>query len=847
MRERSDGNRTEERRIMQGLLEDLRYAARRLAQSPGFTLAAALTLSLGVGANAAIFQLLDAVRLRSLPVSSSEELVELRVRNPTRVRGNFSVWRAGATYALWEEIQKQKQPFSGVLAWSGSGMRLGGSDSDPRFVSALLVSGGFFDVLGVRPALGRLLTPADDVKGCATPSVVLSEAFWRSEFGGDASVLGRAIELGRARFSVVGVVAARFSGLEVGRKFDVALPLCAEALPAGSASRLDPGVDWWLIVMGRLRAGWTLERASAHLEAASPAIFDASLPPNYPAEDVKHYREFKLAALPASGGVSLVREQYTGSLLFLQATAALVLLIGCANLANLMLARGASRAREMSVRLALGAERGRLVRLLLAESLLLCVAGTLGGVWLADALSSLVTSFVGAGQSWLFLDLRLDWRLLGFACLAAILTCALFGLVPAFRAASVSPESALRASGRGATEAGGRFGLRQLLVVSQVGLSLVLLFGSLLFARTLGNLTRQDLGLRPQGVTIAYVDFSGLNLPVERRPAFRRELLERVRSAPGVLSASHTSVVPLSGGSTTNDVWPDGRESARATSYLTGAGSGYFRVLEIAMLSGRDFDDARDTPSTPRVAIVNEAFARRFFGGASPVGKRIWREAISSAPERDYEIVGLVEDAKYEHLRQGFEPTVYLPISQATRPGQFAQLLIRTSVPSESAVAMLKTALQQLGGRIVPTFQAYDEMLDGLLARDRLVAGLSWFFGLLAVLLASLGLFGLTSFAVARRTKEIGIRSALGADAPRILRMILGEASLLITLGCAAGVTLSLALGHTVKTLVYGVEPTDPLTLAGASLLLVLVALVASVLPARRAARLDPMAALRLE
>ena len=427
---------------MSTLWQDLFYGGRRLVRSPGFTLAAVLTLALGIGANTAIFQLVEAVQLRSVPVRDPESLVEIRIADMSKARGSFG-WHAALTNAIWEELRRRQDAVAGAFAW-GSGRLSLESTGEPRFASAILASGGFFETLGVQPAVGRLLGERDDQKGCAAAAVVLSHAFWQREYGGDPSVVGRQVNLGRYPFEIVGVTAAGFTGLEVGRSFDVAVPLCAEALPPGKESRLDSGTSWWLVVMGRLEPGESRERASAELAAISPGVFEATLPPNYPRESVASYLGFELEAQPASGGISLLREQYSASLLFLQATAGLVLLVGCANLASLMLARATARERELAARVALGAGRGRLVRLLLSESLLLAALGAVTGAWLAGGLSSVLVSAIDTRPSSLFLDLGLDWRVFGFAAAAR------HPDLRALRARAGAPRGARLARGRAA-------------------------------------------------------------------------------------------------------------------------------------------------------------------------------------------------------------------------------------------------------------------------------------------------------------------------------------------------------------------------------------------------------------
>jgi putative ABC transport system permease protein len=845
--ERVARRRTRARRTWPDVLwQDLRYSARRLNRSRGFALAAIVTIALSIGANTAIFQLLDAVRLRTLPVSEPQELAEIRIRNFATARGNFSIWHAGATNAIWEQIQARQDAFSSVFAWSGGGIGLGDGPTR-RWIPMVLVSGDYFPALGLRPALGRLLTAADDTRGCTAPGTVLSYEFWQKEFGGDPSVVGRTITMGRVQFEIVGVAPRGFTGLEIGRTFDVALPLCAEWLPPGSPSRLDSGMEWFLVVMGRLKPGMNLPSASAKLAAVSPAVFESSLPPDYPAENASGYRAFVLEAVDGSTGISMLREQYGAALWFLQATAALVLLVGCANLANLMLARAASRSRELGARAALGAGRAHLVRVLLAESVWLSLAGAALGAWLARVLSRSLVEFLDGGTDSLVLDLSRDWRLVGFVSLAALITCVLSGLAPAWRAAGVSAADVLRGGGRESTDGGRRAGLRQLLVMTQVAISLMLIVGALLFGRSLDNLISQDLGFHPDGVTIGYVDMGPMDVPREQRHAFTRHVLATLEAAPGVVAAALTSVVPLSGSSSDNDVWLDGVASpARALSYFTSISPHYFKTLEMPVVAGRSFDD-RDTVGSPLVAIVNDAFVKRFVPDGQPLGKRVWREAQTGTAATRYEIVGLVKSAKYRTLREESRPTIYLPVAQDPRPGAFAQMLIRTSMPEESAETTLRTAFRSAGSRIVPTFGSLRTLIDRDVTQDRMLASLSGFFGLLAVILATVGVYGSMSFAVGRRTREIGVRMALGASRAGILRLVLREAIVVVAAGCLIGGTLALTISRYVRTLLYSLAPNDPTAMIGAVLLLAVVAAAASLVPAVRATRVDPAMAFRHE
>src|SRR5918998_595452 len=544
---------------MRNLFRDLLYGVRMLRKSPGFTLVAVLTLALGVGANTAIFQLIDAVRLRALPVADPQELVGVQLADMSKARGMFTSDYPIVTNGVWEQVRDRQEAFEGIFAWGADTLNLS-RGGEARFARAMWVSGDFFSTLGVRPELGRLLGPDDDRKGCGASGAVVSHAFWKREFGGDPSAVGRSLSLDGRPFEVVGVTPASFYGMEVGRQFDVAVPLCAEPLLNGEQSMLNLGTGWWLTVMGRLKEGWTEERAAGHLASISPGVFEASLPANYPPESIKGYREFKLATFPAGAGVSELRDNYESPLWLLLAVAGTVLLIACANLANLMLARATTRERELATRLALGASRWRLVRQLLTESMLLAALGAALGALLAQYLSEILVSLLSTQGNPLFVNLQTDWRVLAFSVGAAVLTCALFGLAPALRATRVAPGAAMKAAGRGLTASRERFGLRRALVVSQVALSLVLVAGAPPFSRRLSKLGNPGAGLRREGILVTGVGLTRLKLPVERRLAFKNELLERVRAVPGVEAASDANILPLSGMGWNNEVWLEGAD-----------------------------------------------------------------------------------------------------------------------------------------------------------------------------------------------------------------------------------------------------------------------------------------------
>jgi predicted permease len=833
-------------RRLETLSQDLRYAARQLRKSPGFAAVAVMTLALGIGANTAFFQLLDTIRLRMLPVSNPQDLAEVRRTDPHGRQGSFFNWHSEFTNAIWEQIRDHQQAFSGVFAWAPETFNIA-PRGEAHLVRGLWVSGEFFNVLGVRPFQGRVFTDADDQRGCAASGAVVSYAFWQRELGGEASAIGRKLTINYHPVEVLGVTPPEFFGLEVGRSFDVALPICSQPVLGGEDNYLDVRYDWWLTVMGLLKPGWSLQKASAQLGSISPAIFAATLPPGLDSAHSKKYLAFKLAAYPGGTGISPLRGHYSDPLWLLMGIAGLVLLIACANLANLMLARARAREREIAVRLALGASRRRLIRQLLSESLLLAIVGAGLGLLLARTLAQFLVSFLSTQGNQVFVDLSLDWRVLSFTAFAAILTCILFGLAPALRAASVAPGEAMKAGGRGVTAGREHFGLHRVLVVSQVALSLVLLVGALLFTRSLRNLLTLDLGFRRSGILITTLDLTPLNLPATRRQAVKRELLERLRSTPGVESAAEASIVPTSGPSTDRSVWMDGADSTQARdSWFNWVSADFFHTMGTPLLAGRDFND-RDTLASPRVAIVNEAFALQIADGKNPIGQRFWQKGMLGEPQIAYEIVGVVKNTKYQQIREAFSPVVYVATSQETDPDQNPQILIRSNVPLAALTSEVKQSVAAVNPDICISFQALQTMIrDGLMG-ERLMATLSGFFGLLAAILATVGLYGVMSYMVVRRTNEIGIRVALGGNRTSIQRMVLGEAGLLLAIGLVAGMAMALAAGRVARAMLFELQPYDPLTLATAAALLASAALAAAYLPARRASKVDPMVALRYE
>lgn len=830
--------------IAEGLARDLRYASRVLRKSPAFTLVAVLSLTLGIGANTAIFQLVDAVRLKMLPVKNPDQLVRVRLTNMSKVRGSRSRGNT-LTYPVWNEIRGRQQALSEVFAWSSTAYDLA-TAGEPRFVQGMVVSGGFFSALGLQPKLGRLFHEADDVPGCGFPGAVISYAFWQSEYGGVPGAIGSKLNLNRHPVEIIGVTSPGFFGMEVGRSFDVAVPVCTQgALLGMDLERL--GTNWWMTVMGRVKPGWDSARASTYFESISPSIFQVTLPANYPPVSVKDYLALQLVADPAGQGASNLREEYSEPLYLLLAIAGVVLLIACANLANLMLARAGARGREIAVRLAIGASRGRLVRQLMVESLLISAAGALLGLVAAQVLSRLLVSLLSTQGNMVFVNLDRDWRIFSFAGALAVVTAILFGLAPALRSTRTGSGDVLKSAGRGATAGREGSGLRRLLVVAQVALSFVLVVGALLFSSTLNNLLSAETGFRQEGVLIVRVAFGALHLPKERIAGFRQDLRERLRAIPGVAAAGDTDTVPLSGNSTSNAFWMEGQPPGQALECMRSRiGPGYFDALQIPLLAGRSID-LRDLEASPRVAVVNEAFARKLMGGANPVGKRLWVEATPSEPAGSYEIVGLVRNTKYTELREKFPPIVYQAQSQDPAPAPGDSFVLRSPLPMSALTPAVRRALAGASPEIRYQFQVFETSIRDTLVQEQLMASLSSAFGVLAGLLAAIGLYGVMAYLVTRRRNEIGIRMALGAGRREIVGMVLRESAILLGCGLVAGAVLSQFAAASATSLLFGLKATDLRSLLGAAGLLALVALAASYVPARRAANLDPNTALRGE
>jgi putative ABC transport system permease protein len=825
------------------LWQDVRFGLRLLRRTPGFTAVAVLSLTLGIGANTAIYQVIDALRLRVLPVAHPEQLVEVRIARPRSRAGDFYSRYAEVTNPQWEQIKAGQEAFSGVLAWSPKRFDLT-TGGEVRRAQGMYVSGNFFEVLGVPAARGRVFTATDDRPGCDGTGAVISHGFWQREYGGDPAVVGRKVQLGVRAFDIIGVTPQSFYGVEVGRSYDVAVPICAAALLQPDAGLIEQGHLWWLSVMGRLRPGWTLERATAQLRAISPSLFQRTLTTWFDPGQAKDYLAFTLEAAPCSGGVSSLRAQYGAPLWFLFGLSGVVLLASCVNLANLMLARAGAREREIGVRLGVGASRWRIVRQLLTESVLLSTMGAVSGVILARTLSSLLVASLGSGQAPLFVDLPLDWRVLGFAVAMIGVTAVAFGLTPALRATSIPVQQMIKAGGRGVSGDRRRHALQATLVVVQVSLSMVMVASAVFLALSLRNLTTVDTGYRVDGVLAADLSIGRDIVPDDRLPALRRALVERLRTIPGIESVARTVMVPMSGTSMRGMVRVDrGGTTAEQETSFHHVGPGYFRTVGQPVVSGRDFDDG-DRLGSRRVAVVNRTFASRLLSTTAPAGRVF---SIQAAPGTwvSYEIVGMAEDAVYGDVREPVPPVAYLAVEQEAEPDREPVFLIHSRLPPPELRSSVARAITDVAPGISIEFSALSDVVRNSTQRERLLATLSGGFGLLALALSAIGIYGVLSYLVVRRRQEIGVRLALGATRSDIVRMIAGQSLGWVGAGLGVGGVMAVLTATAARSMLFGLAPTSPIALVAAISILGTTGAAATIIPALRAGRLQPTSALR--
>jgi predicted permease len=815
-------------------LMDLRRAVRAVWRHRGLTSAVVGSLALGMGVNTAIFSLSNSVLLKSLPVEHSDRLVRVTPG------GDFEAW----TYPLWEQLQAHQAVLEGVVAWSSQHARFDlstGGEAD--LATGLWVSASFFDVLGVRPVLGRTFVAADDRRGGGPdgPVAIVSHRFWQRHFHGAADVVGARLLIERVPFTVVGVTPPDFFGPQVGSTFDVAIPIGTQPLVL-RRDRLDQRTWWWLQVMGRLKTGQTVESAAAGLAPLQPILRDLTRPSGLSAADAANYLGSPMTITPAPGGVSALRSRYQRALTVLMAVAGLVLLIACVNVANLMFAHGERRRPDVTLQVALGASRGRLIRQLLAESLVLSALGTVAGLLMSVWAGGWLVAQLPAVNGTPYVDLSIDWRVLGFTGCVAITVALLFGTVPAFRATRVDPMQALKQS-RGST-GHGPSALDNALLAFQVSLCLVLVVAAGLFVRTFTALTGQDTGVDRERVIVVAVDARHSPHASADRKALYDRILVAVRALPGVAAAAYSSNAPMS-----NDAWdtvlepvgPAASPSQDRSVLKNEVSPQWFSTYGIPVIAGRDFS-VFDQRSPQGVVIVNETLARRFFEG-DPVGRSIREVGGPGDPQPDLTIVGVARDAVYTSLREGPPATMYLPSAHAFGP-------ISVRAGSESPAHLIRAviaAITDIDGDLELRAHLLADDFSAAVARERLLAVLAALFGGLALLLAGVGLYGVVSYGVGARRTEIGIRISLGASRAGVVGLIVRRVAALICVGVAVGVPISLWGAQYVSSLLFGVSAHDPATHAVAILALASVGLAAAWIPAQRAASINPTTALRAD
>jgi predicted permease len=824
------------------MINDIRYALRMLAKNPGFACVVVFTLALGIGANAAIFSLMDRVLLQSLPVANPDQLAVLSSYDPKEgpdIDSSFS-------FPMYQDLRDKNDVFSGVIARSGAQMNVSYGDQTER-VRGELISGNFFEVLGVRPWAGRLFNQDDDRTPSAHPVAVLSYAYWESRFGKDAGLIGKTILVNEHPLTVIGVTPPGFYGVSLSNNPDVRVTMMMtpvfNPLPP---TRLQSRRHQWLSVMARRKPEVNQQQAQASLDVLYRQIREGEaqqLSANVSAFDREQFLAQRIAVLPGDQGLRNMQVELKTSLLLLFGATCAVLLILCANLANLMMARATVRAQETAVRLALGASRLRLLRQWLTEGIVLAVIGGVVGVVIALWIKAGLMAFVPP-------DFRVnltgpfDWRLYPFIFGVALLLGIAFSLAPAIQAARQVFAPGLRLESRSFTSAGRLLSLRSGLILVQVALSLPLLVSAALLLRTLQNLRAVDTGFGKDNVLLASVNPALNGYSPERSAGFYNELLARTRALPGVKFASLATDSPISGSWDQNGIVVEGytpREGERMVSDATWVSQDYFKSLEIPLVAGRDFSE-EDRLESPKVVIVNERMAKHFFGTTDVLGKKIGLQKIP-----DITIIGVVKDAQYITLRHSLRRHFYLPTTQE-KVLTGLTLHVKTSTDPQIVAESLRAQLKTLDPHLpLYNIKTLSTEIDESLVQERMVTWLSSAFGLLATLLTALGLYGVLTFSVARRTREIGIRVALGAQRRDVFKLIMSRGVVLVGVGVAVGVGASIAVSRLLESLLFGVTPNNLVTLVLASVGLVVIALVACYLPARRATQVDPLVALRYE
>jgi len=838
-------------RSIETFWKDLRYAARMLRRSPGFTLVAIASLAIGIGANTAIFTVADAILLKSLPVRHPEELRVVLWAGEERFpshSGYTTTTRSGVRvsssfpYPMYQEFAGSVPQFSDLMGFASSQVTvIAGAQS--HYAGAELVTGNFFGGLGVTPLAGRSITPEDD-RASAAPVAMISYRYWERHLGLEREAVGRTIFINGRPVTIIGIVPRAFLGIEPGAAPDLFLPIAFTRAFSGVWYDLENEDKAWVQIMGRLRTGASEKQATAGLGAVMQR---ASV------EDEKKRgmkgKPWRPVLENGARGIQLLRDEALPKLLVLSTVVGLVLLIACANLANLLLARSVARRREIAVRLSIGAGRRRLIRQLLTESLLLAGLGAGLGLALAVPLAKSVLSV--AGREDIVVDANLDWRALLFTGAAATVTALLFGLMPAFRATQVDLTPALKAGSGGALGSSSQLLVSRLLIAGQVALSTVLLTGAGLFVRTLANLSGVDPGFQAQKLLLFSVDGSQSGYQGDKLLGLYERIREKVAEIPGVRAATLSDVALISGSGSNGDLTIPGyrpKNGGTAMAYELRVGSHFLTTMKIPIVLGRDLDN-RDGPKAPRVAVINETLARNYFAPESPVGQIFYSgHPKNLRPQDQIEIVGICKDAKYETLKNDTQPTVYLPYQQDRDLSSGMTFELRTALPPMAIAGAVQRAVAEIDRNVpVAEMRTQEEQIRMTLGTERMFAGVVGSFGVIAALLAAIGLYGVMAYTVARRTNEIGIRLALGAGRGDVQWMVLRESLWMVAAGLVVGIPAALALTQLVREALYGIQPNDPVSFVAAGALMVTVAAVAAWIPARRAARVDPMRALRCE
>jgi predicted permease len=835
---------------MNGLFQDLRYAARQLRKSPGFTAVAVATLALGIGANTGIFTVLNGLLLKMLPVREPRQLVV--VGDPARANGrsNGTPRTDIFSYPLYKELRDRNSVFTGLCA-AASDHRVevdaGQGELPDEKILGRMVSGNYFTVLGLEPAAGRLFSDADDTAEGANPVVVLGYEYWRRKFVLSAAIIGKSVRLNGYPFTVIGVAPAGFDGDVVGERMALFVPLSMQPQIIRGRSWRKSGSNSWLSLIGRLHASVTPAQAEANLNLVLQQAVKSDYGAALSADDRSSIRDDHVNVVAGGGGISALRGDYRIPLLLLMGIVALVLLIACVNVANLLLARASSRSREIAVRLAIGADQRRLLQQLLTESMLLGLLGGITGSLLAIGGVRLLVALLGSGTT---IPLAPDWRVLAFTITISLLTGIVFGLVPALQTLRVRVTPALKNATRSAPEPGSQFTWGKGLIVGQVALSLLVLFAAGLLVRSLQKLMTQNFGYSRDHLVIARLDPTGAGYNAENMKLLAAELVARLAAAPGVRAVTYSTNGLFAGTESSDAIIVPGfsasgpQDRSVREDYV---GPNYFGVVGIPMLAGRDIE-AQDTATSTRVAVVNEAMAKHFFAGQDPIG----RQFMIDDPDwhdKSITIVGISHNAK-DHgsgMREEVKPRFYMAFQQVPDPDQIVLEAQVSGAPS-GAVTNILGQIKAADPRL-PI--AFIETLDTLVtdsAGDQIaLAKLSTFFAGLALLLACVGLYGVISYTVAGRTREIGLRMALGAQRGDVMELVLREGMLLVAIGLLTGIPLALASTRLLHSFLFELNSTDPLSLIAVVLLLGIVAAVAGFIPARRASRIDPMVALRYE